>query len=290
MPLLTVQNLSKKYEKFHLDNISFSLEEGYIMGFIGINGAGKTTTLKSLLNIVHPDSGSVTLLGKEYRSDEVELKRHIGIMFGDMDFYTRKKVKTVTDVVKRFYPDWDDTAYTDYCRRFSIDQDKRISELSRGMRTKYALTLSLSHNARLLILDEPTSGLDPAARDELLEIFQELVEEGNRSILFSTHITSDLEKCADYITYIHEGHIIGSAPREDFIDSYRMVRGTRSTPDEALAAKLIASRTHRFGFTGLIKTSACSTEWEDVITEKPTLEDIMIYYAKKETPHDQPAL
>ncbi len=148
-------------------------------------------------------------------------------MFGGIDYYEKKRVKTVTDVVKRFYPNWDDAVYADFSQKFSIDQDKKICELSQGMKAKYALALALAHNARLFILDEPTSGLDPAARDDLLEIFQNLVEEGEKSILYSTHITSDLEKCADYITYIHNGEIVSSTDKDNFINSYKVVKGTQ---------------------------------------------------------------
>ena len=197
MPILEIKDLSKKYEKFELKNVSFTMEEGYIMGFIGRNGAGKTTTLKTMLNLVHADSGSVSVFGT---SNEYEIKQKIGFMFGGISYYPKKRLRTITSVTKQFYDGWDDNIYQDYLRRFKLDDNKRVDELSDGMKVKYALALALSHNAKLLILDEPTSGLDPVSRDDLLELFQELIEDGQRSILFSTHITSDLEKCADYIT------------------------------------------------------------------------------------------
>src|SRR5690606_34152158 len=197
------------------------------MGFIGANGAGKTTTIKSILNLIQADSGEITILGKNMAEHEVELKQEIGSAFGNIDFYTRSKIKTLTNVIKPFYRNWDDNAYYKYIKKFNLIEDKKISELSTGMKVKYALAIALSHGAKLLILDEPTSGLDPVARDNLLDIFQELVEEGEISILFSTHITSDLEKCADYITFIHNGQIVNSSEKSEFIETYRIVNGKK---------------------------------------------------------------
>lgn len=281
MPILSVKGLHKRYEKFHLNDVSFSLDKGYIMGFIGVNGAGKTTTLKSMLNIVNADSGEVEILGKNFTEHEMELKKEIGYMFGGVDFYPKKSIEAITDVVKRFYPNWDDETYFKYCKRFKIDQDKKVFELSDGMKVKYSLVLALSHNASLFILDEPTSGLDPAARDNLLELFQELVEDGEKSILFSTHITSDLEKCADYITYINEGEIIASTTKDDFIGAYKIVKGGSGQLSQELQKRLIALKSNDFGFSGLIKTRDLITN-DNLTIDEPNLEDIMIYYAKKE--------
>ena len=210
MASLRVEGLNKRYPGFHLRDVSFPLEPGFIMGFIGINGAGKTTTLKCILNMVRPESGRVEVLGKVFREHELELKQDLGVVLGDKDVYRNYRLGTTSRVISRFYGNWDQSVYEQYCRRFRLDQKKRLRELSQGLATKYFLTLALSHHAKLFILDEPTSGLDPAARDDLLEIFQELVEDGKTSILYSTHITSDLEKCADFITYIHEGEIVAS--------------------------------------------------------------------------------
>ena len=280
METLYVENLSKQYEKFRLKDVSFRLESGYIMGFIGANGAGKTTTLKSMLGLVHKDSGTVRMLGMDFDQHELEIKQHIGFMFGGVDYYAKTKIRSITAVVKRFYREWDDSIYQQTMRRFALDEDKRPAELSNGMRIKYSLALALSHRARLLLLDEPTSGLDPVARDNLLELFQEFIEDGERSILFSTHITSDLEKCADYITYIANGRIIESRTKDDLLAAYRLVKGTTQQL-AALEQRLVASKTNAFGFSGLVKTSdLVSTDHLEV--EAPTLEDIMIYHAKKE--------
>jgi ABC-type multidrug transport system ATPase subunit len=164
MLAIDIKNLNKKYEHFHLKDISFQLEKGYIMGFIGANGAGKTTTIKSILNLIRIDSGEVHILGKEMIEHELELKQEIGSAFGDIAFYTRSKIKTLTNVIKKFYHNWDDEAYYNYLKRFNLNEDKKIAELSTGMKVKYSLALALSHGAKLLILDEPTSGLDPVAR------------------------------------------------------------------------------------------------------------------------------
>ncbi|KAF9133310.1 hypothetical protein BGX30_012330 [Mortierella sp. GBA39] len=250
------------------------------MGFIGANGAGKTTTIKSILNLIHTDSGEVRIFGKNIAEHEIELKQDIGYAFGGIDFYTRSKIKALTEVVKKFYTNWDDDIYSYYLRRFKLDENKKIVELSTGMRVKYSLALALSHGAKLLILDEPTSGLDPIARDDLLDLFQSLVAEGEISILFSTHITSDLEKCADYITYIHNGKIINSAVKEEFIESYLLLNGSVSQLDP-VKEQLISYKTNSFGFTGLIHAKDFDPSL-DVKAARPTLEEIMIYFAKKE--------
>lgn len=283
MLALEIKRVSKKYEHFQLKDISFQLEQGYIMGFIGANGAGKTTTIKSILNMIRVDSGEISVLGKNMAEHEVELKQVIGSAFGDVNFYTRNTIKTLTNVIKPFYRTWDDDTYYKYLKKFNLIEDKKIAELSTGMKVKYSLAIALSHGAKLLVLDEPTSGLDPVARDGLLDIFQELVQDGEISILFSTHITSDLEKCADYITYIHNGQIINSAEKEAFIDTYRLLNGSQSQLD-TIKDKLISYKTNSFGFTGLIRTEDLdpSSELKSAV---PNLEEIMIYFSKKEDSH-----
>ena len=220
MKVLEVKSLCKKYPAFLLDNVSFSLEEGRIMGFIGRNGAGKTTTLKSILNIVHPTSGEVRVLGLDGAMSEDEIKQNVGYAGGAVDFYKRKKLKTIVGVTKKFYDNWDDAEYEKYMTLFSLDDNKTPMQLSEGMRVKFSLVLALSHRAKLLILDEPTSGLDPVSREELLETFRFLRDRGV-SILFSTHITSDLEKCADDITYIAKGRVIASEELAAFMERCR---------------------------------------------------------------------
>lgn len=280
MLALDVRNINKKYPNFELKNVSFQLEKGYIMGFIGVNGAGKTTTIKSILSMTHIDSGEVHILGRSMAEHELDLKQDIGFAFGSIDFYTRSKIKTLTETIKKFYRNWDDETYSYYLRRFKLDENKKIADLSTGMKVKYSLALALSHGARLLILDEPTSGLDPASRDDLLDIFQELIAGGEVSILFSTHITSDLEKCADFITFISNGQIILSCEKEEFKEAYLLLNGSESQLNQ-VKDKMISYKTNSFGFTGLIQTNEYDPSY-GLKTATPSLEDIMIYYTKKE--------
>lgn len=280
MDILSVNNLCKKYEKFQLQNVSFRLEPGYIMGFIGKNGAGKTTTLKSMLNLVRADGGTVKMLGKEFRENELELKQRIGFMMEGAAFYPKQRLKTITVVFRRFYDAWDDGVYESYLRRFDLDQDKRVEALSSGMQVKYALTLALSHKPRLLLLDEPTSGLDPVSRDDILELFQEVIEDGERSILFSTQITSDLEKCADFVTYIKNGEIVASREKDGFLDAYRIVKGSLDRFTEELRQTLIGYKKNAFGFSGLIKTGDLP-RFQGLEASPADIESVMIYFEKE---------
>lgn len=224
MNALSVKELTKEYPNFLLQDITFELPQGKIMGLIGKNGAGKSTTLKSILNLVNPDSGTIEMFGKDFRENEESCKQDIGVVLGGIDFYNHKKLKDITAVTKSFYKNWDDKAYLNYIKDFSLLPDKRVKDLSSGMKVKYMLALALSHKAKLLILDEPTSGLDPISRDNILELFGQLVKTEEVSILFSTHITSDLEKCADYITYIKDGKLLRSAEKSTFVKSFQYLR------------------------------------------------------------------
>lgn len=220
MNVLTVKGLCKSYPSFTLKEVSFALPQGTVMGFVGRNGAGKSTTLKSVLGLVHPDKGQVTFMEQDVAQNEQYMKENIGVVLGGIDFYAQKKIKTITDVTRRFYPNWEEEKYRHYLSLFGLDETKRVRELSDGMRVKYLIALALSHQAKLLILDEPTSGLDPVSRDELTELFRAIVADGSRSILFSTHITSDLEKCADHITFIKDGEIFYTGAKADFLTEY----------------------------------------------------------------------
>ena len=231
--VLEINNLTKKYSAFELKSISFQINAGEVMGFIGRNGAGKTTTLKSILNLVHPDAGNVRILGMDYLDNEDEIKQQIGYAVGGTNYYKRKKLKDIVAITRIFYDNWDDESYRHYLDAFKLDENKKIMELSEGMKVKFYLTLALSHHARILILDEPTSGLDPVSRDEMNEIFRKLSEKGV-AILFSTHITSDLEKCADTITYIKNGEILLSTKKEDFIQYYATEMGGSPTLEDIM--------------------------------------------------------
>ena len=217
--IVEVQNLVKRYPTFELKNVSFGLERGRIAGFVGRNGAGKTTTIKSMLGMVHPDGGTVRYFGGLLSENEAEIKKRIGYSAGTLAWYPRKKIRDIVRVVKPFYDTWDEDAYRNYLDFFSIDEEKTPIELSEGMKVKVNLMLALSHRAEALILDEPTSGLDPFSRNELLNVFLALKREGV-AVLFSTHIISDLERCADDIIYISKGSVVAARPKEDFIREY----------------------------------------------------------------------
>lgn len=219
MNTLEVRNLRKVYPAFTLQDVSFTVPAGSVTGLVGRNGAGKSTTLKSLLGLVHPDGGEVRFCGMDTVEHEKAFKEEIGVVLGGIDFYPKKKLKTITAVTNKFYVNWDEAAYRRYMALFALDEQKRVDQLSNGMRVKYLIALALSHGARLLILDEPTSGLDPVSRDELVQLFKALVADGQRSVLFSTHITSDLEKCADAIVYIKEGKVYQAASMQEFMST-----------------------------------------------------------------------
>lgn len=279
--MLSVKHLSKSYEKFELRDISFDLASGYIMGFIGANGAGKTTTIKSLLNLVKRDGGEVQILGKSIDDNENEIKQQIGFSSGGISFYGRKKISKLIEVYKRFFNEWSDEAFSGYMEKFHIDVDKTVAQLSQGMQVKLGVAMALSHNAKLIILDEPTSGLDPIARVELLEILQSIIADGEHSVLFSTHITSDLDKCADYILFIKDGKIVENAAKDDLIDSYALVMG-KASDLPSIESRLVGVRPNAFGFQGLIKRAELlPTDKFEVA--RPNIEDIMVYHIKEET-------
>lgn len=279
MNALEVRGLRKTYPAFTLKDMSFDVPQGAVVGFIGRNGAGKSTTLKSILGLVHPDGGEVRFFGQDVRQHEREFKEQIGVVLGGIDFYPKKKVKTITDVTRRFYRNWNETKYRHYLELFGIDESKRVDQLSSGMKVKYLLALALSHNAKLLILDEPTSGLDPVSRDELLDIFRDTVANGERSILFSTHIISDLEKCADLITYIHNGKILTSTDRDTFTDAYRKVTGGKDELTDAVKESAIGLREQSFGFEAMMKTEDAMAS--GLAAEPIGMEDIMVHIERE---------
>lgn len=241
MNLLSVKGLAKVYPNFVLQEITFSLAQGRIMGLIGKNGAGKSTTLKGMLHLVCPSGGNVEMMGRDFVGNEEYCKQNIGVVFGEIDFYKEKKLADITAVTKRFYKNWDEQAYKHYMQIFELDSQKKVRELSSGMRVKYMIAMALSHGAKLLILDEPTSGLDPVSREDLLELFRTLVKDGSRSILFSTHITSDLEKCADDITYIKDGKLLATEEKETFIQMFSYLKKPEEKENLSLEEIMIRS-------------------------------------------------
>ena len=272
---LTVQGLSKNYSAFQLEDVSFSLVPGTITGFIGRNGAGKTTTINSMLSFVRPDAGEISFFGLDYPEHDREIKERIGFVSAGMTYYTRKKLKAITAVTRTFYPGWDDTAYRKWMSVFGLDEEKTPAELSNGMKIKYALALALSHGAELLILDEPTSGLDPVSREELVEVFLKLKDEG-KTVFFSTHITSDLEKCADRILFLQQGKLKADDTLEGFRDAWRIAECGTDIPPAMQEAACGRCRI-RDGYTVLIrKENAAAFE-----TREATLEEIMIHLEKE---------
>ena len=273
--ILEIRGLCKEYPAFRLKDVGFSLERGRIMGFIGRNGAGKTTTLKSMLNIVHPSAGEVRFFGLDFAQSELEIKRRIGFVSGGANYYPNRKLSVITAVTRSFYEHWDEAAYRRYLALFAIDENKTPRQLSAGMQVKYALALALSHGAELLILDEPTSGLDPVSRDELVDVFLTLADEGV-SILFSTHITEDLDKCADDVTYIRNGEIVFSLPLAELREKYRAVELTAEQA-ERYRDGLIGCKRAKQGFTALVERGALTELGGHVAG----LEEIMVHLDKE---------
>ncbi len=275
MNMLEVEGLRKEYPAFTLQDVSFAVPQGAIVGFIGRNGAGKSTTLKSILGLVHRSGGAVRWCGQDVTDCEKTFKENIGVVLGGVNFYPKKKIRAITDVTKRFYPNWDEAKYQHYCKLFSLDAEKRVDQLSSGMKIKYLIALALSHNARLLILDEPTSGLDPVSREELVEVFLKLKDEG-KTVFFSTHITSDLEKCADRILFLQQGELKADDTLEGFRDAWRIAECGTDIPPAMQEAACGRCRI-RDGYTVLVrKEDAAAFE-----TRESTLEEIMIHLEKE---------
>ena len=238
MNAMEIRGLCKRYPAFELKNVTFTVPQGAVMGFIGRNGAGKSTTIKSILGLVHLDAGHVEIMGKDCAGNERFIKENIGVVLGGIDFYPKKKIRILTDVTRRFYENWDEDKYRHYLRLFAIDEEKRVDQLSSGMQVKYMVALALSHNAKLLILDEPTSGLDPVSRDELTELLRKIAADGQRSVLFSTHITSDLEKCASHVALIKDGELQYTGTLDEFRQHYAYLRqgGEKLTLEDIIVA------------------------------------------------------
>ena len=281
--ILRLENVRKTYPSFTLKDVSFSVKPGQIMGFIGRNGAGKTTTLKCIMNLVHYEKGEITAFDLDMSKNELENKQRIGFALSELNYYPNKTIRQLVNVTKRFYKKFDQKKFDEACRLFNLNQDKKLEELSSGMKVKYSVAIALSHDAELLILDEPTSGLDPVSRDEILDIFRKIVKNKDRAILFSTHITSDLDKCASDITYIHEGEIIFSGTKNDFINSYLFIRD--KSMNKNLLNEYIAYKEFDDHIEGLIDVNKKDIFLKNNITPvEPDLEQIMIYIerSKKE--------
>ena len=281
--MLEVVNLCKDYGRvkekkdgsaFAVKNVSFAIPEGYIMGFIGPNGAGKTTVIKTILQIKKQDEGQVQFSGSN--SD-------IGVVLDTLHFPGRWTLAQVEQALSPFYKNWNRKKYKDYLDKFNLDGRKynMVNELSRGMQVKLQIAIALSHDAKLLILDEPTSGLDPVARDEVCEILREFIMDGKKSVLFSTHITSDLEKAADYITLILNGEIYYTGTKDGLIEKYKRITGGAGEITDEEKKLVIGFRNHGVGFEGLIETISVPKLPKTILSEPASLEEIIVFLNKE---------
>ena len=277
---LEVRNLSKSFEGFQLHDITFTLPKGYIMGLIGPNGSGKTTTIKLILNMLKRTNGEVKILGLDNITNEQEAKRNLGVVFDSNYFSDEWKISQVEKSVSVFYENWNTQKFSEALKKFHIPLSKKVKELSKGMQMKLMLACAFSYDAKLLILDEPTSGLDPVSRDELLNILSEYIEDGEHSVLFSTHITGDLERAADYITYISYGELFFSGSKDEFIDMFRIVKGGREELSADLSKKMLGIRNFSTGFEALVKTEDLK-QFAHLNVEPATIDDIVVFTSKR---------
>jgi ABC-2 type transport system ATP-binding protein len=287
--VLELNNLTKRYGAFTLDSVNMSLEEGFIMGLVGPNGAGKSTMIKLILGLMKPNNGSICIFGKDIDTAANEIKQQIGFVLDESDWYGSFTIREMVSIVSAFYDNWDQNLFEKYLRSFDLYEASRIDSLSKGMKMKFSLAVALSHDARLIIMDEPTSGLDPIVRDDLLEILQKIIADGGRSILFSSHISSDIDKIADYITCIHEGKIIFSTSREELSDTYRLVTGPLEYLNPDTVRSFDAIRKKKRNFSAITTDplrieKECASYLGDgrMVMERAGIDDIMLHLVKGE--------
>ena len=281
---IEIQGITKKYDGFTLDNISFNVPRGSIMGFVGQNGAGKTTTIRSILNIIPIDSGKISLLGMDHLKNEEEIKERIAVVFDEMPFHDLFTAKDMARIFEGMYPEWDNTVYQQYLERFQLPVKKKIGQFSKGMKMKLQIACALSHNAELLIMDEATTGLDPVVRDEILHIFMEYLQNGERSILMSSHITSDLEKIADMVTFIDKGRILLSGCKDEIIEQHGILKCDQDKLQEIDSEDIISIRTNNFGAEVMVRDREnASYKYRDCVIDPASLDDIMLYYVHHDT-------
>ena len=282
-PVIEVRNLSKQYGDFALRDVSFELPEGYVMGLIGPNGAGKTTIIKLLMNLIRSDGGSIRLFGKRHETDSVEIKSRIGFVYDNPNYYDHLNLKQFRNLIAPFYAGWDEKVFQDLVGRFGLPLRKRMSKFSRGMTMKAAIAVALSHRADLIIMDEPTSGLDPIFRRELLDLLYSVLQNEKKSILFSTHITSDLEKIADYLTFILDGELVFSDAKDSICERYGIVKGDPGLLTPENRSLFSGVRKTAFGFEGLTADIEAADRQlgSGVLIEKASLEEIMVLAASE---------
>lgn len=281
---LEIRNLSKSFGGFALRNVSFDLPKGYIMGLIGPNGSGKTTTIQLILNMLRRDSGTIKVLGRDSAAQEQAIKASLGVVFDSSCFSDDWRAAQVEQAISPFYANWNRDTFAQLLRKFRIDPARRVRELSRGMQMKLMLACAFSYDAKLLILDEPTSGLDPVSRDELLSILAAYIEDGEHSVLFSTHITEDLERAADYITYLRYGELVFSGSKEEFVNGFRMAKGGREELTPELRSRAAGIRTFSTGFEALIRAQDAAA-FSHLEIEPASIDEIVVFTSKEGETH-----
>ena len=280
---IELQDVSKKYKDFELKDISFNVPQGCIVGLIGENGAGKTTTIKSLLNIISSE-GSIKIFGKDIKKNEKKIKEEIGIVLDDSFLSDYLTAKQVNSIMKEFYKNWDEEKYNSFLKQFDLPINKLIKDFSSGMKMKLKIATAISHNPKLLILDEPTSGLDPVVRNEILDIFRKYIEEDEtRSILLSTHITTDLEHLSDYIVFIEKGKLIFNLQTDELLESYGIVKCSSQDFQKLDKKDYISYKKEKYQYEVLINNKNNFKSRYNITTiDKPSIEDIMLFYIKGE--------
>ncbi|XID93923.1 ABC transporter ATP-binding protein [Paenibacillaceae bacterium WGS1546] len=279
--ILEVNGLTKQLGNFRLDNVSFTITEGCITGFIGVNGAGKTTTIELLLGLIRKDAGEIKFYGENIQNNERDFKNRIGIVLDDGYFYDDLTLMEMKNVVAASYTHWDNRVFNRNIDRFGLSLNQKIGTLSKGMRMKYAIALAISHHADLLIMDEPTSGLDPQIRMELMDILLEYVGEG-KSVFLSSHITSDLDKVADMLVLIHEGQIVFSEEKDLLLDKHGLVKGDKNELNDHCKSLFLTINETEYGFSGLTADKeAIRRQMKNVYMERPSIEDVMLSYIRR---------
>ncbi|MGG1637981.1 ABC transporter ATP-binding protein [Paenibacillus sp. FSL K6-3182] len=282
MNAIELRNLTKTYNQFTVDNVSLDVKKGYITGLIGPNGVGKSTLIKMMLGMIRPDSGSVKILGCSMPEHEVDIKQRIGIVSDDCFYYEHLTIRDMKEMIAPFYKKWSNTKFNGLLEQFELSPKKKIDELSKGMKIKFSLAVALSHEAELLIMDEPTSGLDPVFRRELLDLLGDMMQDERNTIIFSTHITTDLDRIADYITFINRGKLVFNESKDEVFERYAIVKGDLQLLDSDIRSNFIGIRETDVGFEGLVnnRQDALQLFGNYVVFDKPSLEDIIYYTAK----------
>lgn len=280
---LDISGLTKRYRDFTLDSVSFSVPYGTIMDVVGENGAGKTTTIDCILNTIARDSGEIKIFGKEMQDRDTDTREKIGVVYDGDNFPGYWSARQLSQVMDGLYSQWDNALFQKYLKDFKLPVNRKIKHYSRGMTMKLAIAAALSHHPQLLILDEATSGLDPIMRDEMLDVFLEFVQEEDHSILLSSHITSDLEKVADYITFIHDGKLILTASKDDLIYNYAVMRCKESQFHVLDPSDILAYRKRDFQIDVLVPNGKeAERKYKDIVVDHVSVDDIMLLLVKGE--------